>query len=110
VLCRPCAVKAGLGDYKGPNAGKKGPSAGGKAVPVAQRRKVSLLLSWCQRDRPEGLPMCLHMQIIHYEEKARILTLKDICIELIARNVDDVDSLGDIGGKSPVLWHPLAYH
>lgn len=47
-----------------------------------------------------ALTMSAPRQIIHFEEKARILTLKDLCIELIAKNVDDVDSLGDIGGQS----------
>ncbi|KAL7415988.1 hypothetical protein BDY24DRAFT_380702 [Mrakia frigida] len=75
VLCRPCAIAAGLGDYKGPAAAKK--AAAKKAAPPAQRRKI-----------------------VHYEEKARILTLKDLTIEVIAKNVEDVESLGNIGSAN----------
>lgn len=41
--------------------------------------------------------LCFGGQIVHYEEKARILTLKDLTIEVIAKNVEDVESLGNIG-------------
>ncbi|CDZ97238.1 Leucine rich repeat proteins, some proteins contain F-box [Phaffia rhodozyma] len=70
-LCRPCAVTAGLGAYKGPAAAKK------KPVAKVERRKI-----------------------VHYEERERIPALTDICISLVAKYSEDVESLGDIGPKN----------
>lgn len=36
-------------------------------------------------------------QIVHYEERERIPALTDICISLVARYAEDMESLGDIG-------------
>jgi hypothetical protein len=46
-------------------------------------------------------PLFVVPQIVHYEEKKRIPTLIDTCIQIIATHVEDVESLGeDLGPKN----------
>ncbi|CAE6512656.1 unnamed protein product [Rhizoctonia solani] len=66
-LCHTCAKAAGADPFK-----KSGPPRGRK--PVAEKRKI-----------------------VNYEQKDVFKSLATTCIEIIAKHIDDMEALGDIG-------------
>lgn len=45
-------------------------------------------------------PTFLSFQVVAYEQKQRIAPLLDVCIQFIADNVGDVESLGSLSGTT----------
>jgi DNA repair protein RAD7 len=92
-LCHLCSKALGFADYKGPQAAPK------KKVErrqVRPSRPQEVQTSWSPRCSPRAFAP----QIVHYEAKNRVPALTDVCISIVARHVEDVESLGDIGQEN----------
>lgn len=94
-LCHVCAKDNGLGNYKGPGkaAAPKKKAERRQVLPLPLPPLVRPLL----RSAADPLVRPPAPQVVHYEAKDRVPHLTDLCIAIVARHVEDVESLGEIG-------------